>query len=139
MCNRRRTRRVTESARLLRKKFVGTLEGTLGLNPCRESGKQIVDVSRGKEESNMEILTFILFLIVAAACAYLAEVLVPGTIPGGFFTSAIVGIIGAWVGSSLMGSFGPSLAGVALIPCILGSAILVFCLGLISRGLPKRV
>ncbi len=121
------------------KKFTGTLMQALGLNPCRESGKQIVDVSRGKEESNMEILTFILFLIVAAACAYLAEVLVPGTIPGGFFTSAIVGIIGAWVGSSIMGSFGPSLAGVALIPCILGSAILVFLLGLVSRGLPRRV
>ena len=92
-----------------------------------------------KEDSNMEILTFILFLIVAAACAYLAEVLVPGTIPGGFFTSAIVGIIGAWVGSSVMGSFGPSLAGVALVPCILGSAILVFLLGLVSRGFPRRV
>ena len=87
----------------------------------------------------MTILTFILFLIVAAACAYLGELLVPGTIPGGFFSSAIVGIIGAWVGSSVMGSFGPTLAGVALVPCILGSAIVVLLLALVSRGLPRRV
>ena len=83
----------------------------------------------------MSIIGFILFLIVAAACAWIAERLVPGVIPGGFLTSAIVGIIGAWVGSNLVGAVGPSLAGVSLIPCILGSALLVFLLTLCSRGL----
>lgn len=82
----------------------------------------------------MEILAFILFLIVAAVCAVIAERLVPGTIPGGFFTSAIFGIIGAWIGGSLMGHVGPDLGGVSLIPCILGSAILVFVLSLASHG-----
>ncbi|HEY9773851.1 MAG TPA: GlsB/YeaQ/YmgE family stress response membrane protein [Planktothrix sp.] len=86
----------------------------------------------------MGILSFILFLIVAAACAYIGEWLVPGSIPGGFFTSAIVGIIGAWVGGTLVGSVGPSLGGVSLIPCILGSALLVFLLGLVSHGLRRR-
>jgi uncharacterized membrane protein YeaQ/YmgE (transglycosylase-associated protein family) len=81
----------------------------------------------------MGILSFILFLFVAAACAYLAERLVPGAIPGGFLTSAIVGIIGAWVGGSMLGALGPSLAGVSLIPCILGSALLVFLLSLFSH------
>jgi len=88
----------------------------------------------------MGILSFILFLIVAACCAYLAEAIVPGVIPGGFLTSAVVGIIGAWVGGSLVGPIGPSLAGVALVPCILGSAITVFLLSIISRGVRgKRV
>ena len=86
----------------------------------------------------MSILAFILFLIVAAACAWIAERLVPGVIPGGFLTSAIFGIIGAWIGESMMGSFGPSLAGVSLIPCILGSALLVFLVSLISHGLRRR-
>jgi uncharacterized membrane protein YeaQ/YmgE (transglycosylase-associated protein family) len=74
----------------------------------------------------MDIIAFILYVIVAAVCAFIAERLVPGGIPGGFLTSAIFGIIGAWIGASLMGSFGPSLAGVSLVPCIVGSAILVF-------------
>lgn len=87
----------------------------------------------------MDILGFLLFLIVAAACAFLAEWLVPGTIPGGFITAAIVGVIGAWIGGSLLGHVGPSLAGVSLIPCILGSAIFVFLLSLISRGFPRGV
>lgn len=86
----------------------------------------------------MGILSFILFLIVAAACAWIAERLVPGSIPGGFLTSAIVGIIGAWVGGSMMGNFGPSLAGVALLPCILGSAVCVFIGALLSRAFNRR-
>lgn len=81
----------------------------------------------------MSIVAFILFLIVAAACAYIAECIVPGTIPGGFLTSAIVGIVGAWVGGSLIGHIGPDLGGVSLVPCIFGSALLVFLLSLTSR------
>jgi uncharacterized membrane protein YeaQ/YmgE (transglycosylase-associated protein family) len=85
----------------------------------------------------MSILGFILFLIVAAVCAWIAEYCVPGMIPGGFLTSAIVGIIGAWIGGGLFGHFGPVLAGVALVPTILGSAILVFALALLSRGFTR--
>ena len=83
----------------------------------------------------MSIVAFILFLVVAAVCAWIAEYLVPGRIPGGFFTAAIVGIIGAWIGGNLLGSIGPSLEGVSLLPTIVGSAILVFLLALISRAL----
>jgi len=86
----------------------------------------------------MGILSFILFLIVASVCAFIAERLVPNSVPGGFLTSAIVGIIGAWIGGSLIGHFGPDLAGVALIPCILGSALLVFGLLLVSGGFRRH-
>lgn len=82
----------------------------------------------------MDIIALICYLIVAAVCAFIAERIVPGVIPGGFITSAIVGIIGAWVGGNLVGHFGPDLAGISLVPCILGSALLVFGLSLCSRG-----
>lgn len=132
--------RVSPESAQLRKDFSRELlEHRLVLLAVGSPANELRMFQEEKEDSNMSILAFILFLIVAAACAYLGELLVPGTIPGGFITSAIVGIIGAWVGSSVMGSFGPSLAGVALIPCILGSAIVVFLLALVSRGLPRRV
>ena len=86
----------------------------------------------------MSILSFILFLLVAAACAFLAERIVPNSMPGGLLISAIVGIIGAWVGGSLVGHFGPDLAGVSLLPCIIGSALFVFLFSLISGGIRKR-
>lgn len=86
----------------------------------------------------MGILSFILFLFVAAACAWIAEYLVPGSIPGGFLVAVIFGIIGAWIGVSIMGPVGPSLAGVSLLPTILGSAILVFLTAFVGRQFARR-
>jgi uncharacterized membrane protein YeaQ/YmgE (transglycosylase-associated protein family) len=86
----------------------------------------------------MTILSFILFLLIAAACAYIAEAIVPGAIPGGFFTSAVVGVIGAWIGSCMVGNIGPEVAGIPLISCILGSAVLVFLLSLLGRTFYKK-
>jgi uncharacterized membrane protein YeaQ/YmgE (transglycosylase-associated protein family) len=82
----------------------------------------------------MGILSFILYLIIAATCAAIAEFFVPGRAPGGFFATAIIGIIGAWVGSSIMGNIGPSLGGVAVLPAIVGAAIVVFVMGLVRGG-----
>lgn len=86
----------------------------------------------------MGILSFILFLFVAAACAWIADYLVPGTIPGGFLVAVIFGIIGAWIGVSLMGPVGPSLAGVSLLPTIIGSSILVFLASFVGRQFARR-
>jgi uncharacterized membrane protein YeaQ/YmgE (transglycosylase-associated protein family) len=37
----------------------------------------------------------------------------------------------------MMGPFGPDLGGVALVPCILGSCIVVFVLSLASHGFKR--
>jgi uncharacterized membrane protein YeaQ/YmgE (transglycosylase-associated protein family) len=80
----------------------------------------------------MSILSWILFLIVAAVCAWIAECVVPNKMPGGLVANAIIGLIGAWIGGTMFGNFGPSLAGVALLPTVIGSAILVFGCALLS-------
>ncbi len=86
----------------------------------------------------MGILGFIVFLVVAAVCAWIADYFTPGRVPGGFFAAAIVGVIGAWVGNALMGSFGPSLGGAALVPTILGSALCILLMSLVSGSLARR-
>ncbi len=86
----------------------------------------------------MLILGFILFLFAAAACTYLAKRYVPGLLLDDFITSVVAGIIGAWAGNNLIGQFGPNLAGVSLIPCMLGSAILVYVVSLVSQTFPNR-
>jgi len=82
----------------------------------------------------MSILGFLVFLVVAAVCAWIADYLVPGRIPGGFLAAAVVGVIGAWLGTALMGHFGPDLGGVSVLPAIVGSAVLIFGLSLLSRA-----
>ncbi|TCD45933.1 GlsB/YeaQ/YmgE family stress response membrane protein [Streptococcus sp. X16XC17] len=43
----------------------------------------------------------------------------------GIVANVVAGLVGSWVGQSLLGSFGPSLAGMALIPSIIGAVIVV--------------
>ncbi len=63
----------------------------------------------------------------------IADAMVPGRIPGGWIASMIVGIVGGWLGGLLLGSFGPVLSGVAIIPTMLGSALLIFGMAGISH------
>jgi len=85
----------------------------------------------------MSLLGWILFLVVAAVCAWIAGAIVPGAVPGGFLTAMVLGVVGAWLGTRMIGQFGPTLAGVPLLPAILGSGILIFVLALASRGLRR--
>lgn len=43
----------------------------------------------------------------------------------GWIANIAAGLVGSWLGESLLGSWGPSLAGMALIPSILGAMLVV--------------
>ena len=64
-------------------------------------------------------------LIIGAVIGAIA-----GTITGrgnsmGWIANIIAGLVGSWLGQALLGSWGPSLAGMALVPSIIGAIILV--------------
>lgn len=48
-----------------------------------------------------------------------------------WIANIIAGLIGSAIGQALLGTWGPSLAGMALIPSILGAVILVIIVSLI--------
>jgi uncharacterized membrane protein YeaQ/YmgE (transglycosylase-associated protein family) len=87
--------------------------------------------------SEMSILSLVIVLIVAALCSYLAQRLVPSTVSGGHVTTTIVGVVGAYIGSSVIGAYGPDFYGVSLIPSLLGAAVSVFATSLLYRALHK--
>lgn len=43
----------------------------------------------------------------------------------GIIANVIAGLIGSWIGQGLFGNWGPTLAGMALVPSIIGAVILV--------------
>ncbi|GAK31190.1 putative membrane protein [Weissella oryzae SG25] len=53
----------------------------------------------------------------------------------GWISNILAGIIGSWLGEMLLGSWGPSLAGMALIPSLIGAIILVL---VVSAVLSRR-
>lgn len=64
-------------------------------------------------------------LIIWALIGVIAGVLTKKGGSMGWIANIFAGLIGSYVGQALLGSWGPSLAGMALIPSIFGAVIVV--------------
>lgn len=84
----------------------------------------------------MTLVGFIVLLIVAAIAGALGEMIAGAKVPGGWIGSIIAGFIGAWLGGKLL-EFGPVIAGIQIIPAIIGAALFVFVLRLLMRGMSR--
>ncbi|MGF7048338.1 putative membrane protein YeaQ/YmgE (transglycosylase-associated protein family) [Paenibacillus sp. DS2015] len=79
----------------------------------------------------------IISIVMAIIIGFIGDAIVGKNMPGGIIGSMIAGFVGAWIGASLFGNFGPQIAGFAVVPAILGTAIFIFLLGLLS-GIFRR-
>lgn len=43
----------------------------------------------------------------------------------GWIANIVAGLVGSWLGETLLGSWGPHMAGMALIPSIIGAVVVV--------------
>ncbi|ASG79067.1 MULTISPECIES: GlsB/YeaQ/YmgE family stress response membrane protein [Lactiplantibacillus] len=77
-------------------------------------------------------------LIVGGVIGALAGAITSRDVPMGIIGNIIAGLVGAWIGQSLLGTWGPSLAGMALVPSILGAIILVLIVSAIFGMTKKR-
>ncbi|MDV5976009.1 UNVERIFIED_CONTAM: GlsB/YeaQ/YmgE family stress response membrane protein [Streptococcus canis] len=64
-------------------------------------------------------------LIVGALIGVIAGALTKKGGSMGWIANIAAGLVGSYVGQALLGSWGPSLAGMALIPSIIGAIIVV--------------
>lgn len=80
----------------------------------------------------MGLIGILIYCLVASACASIGTLIVSAEIPGGTMTSLLVGILGAWLGVVLIGHTGPVLGGVALLPAILGSMVLIVAMNMLA-------
>ncbi|MDO5062978.1 MAG: GlsB/YeaQ/YmgE family stress response membrane protein [Peptostreptococcaceae bacterium] len=74
---------------------------------------------------------FIWSLIVGAIIGAIAGAITNKGKAMGTIANIVAGLVGSSIGQSLFGTWGPSLAGMALIPSILGAVILVLVVSLI--------
>ncbi|WP_070083283.1 GlsB/YeaQ/YmgE family stress response membrane protein [Lactiplantibacillus plantarum] len=77
-------------------------------------------------------------LIVGGVIGALAGAITSRDVPMGIIGNIIAGLVGAWIGQALLGTWGPSLAGMALVPSILGAIILVLIVFAIFGMRKKR-
>ena len=94
----------------------------------------------------MDLLQILILLVIAGICAAIAQWIV-GFSPGGFIISIIVGVVGAYLGTSFAGLLSiPALLPIHvgiysfdLVWAVLGSLLLLLLLYLIRYGSSPRL
>lgn len=79
----------------------------------------------------MDLLGFLLLLLIAFVAGAIGEAIAGGKTPGGWLGSMVAGLVGAWIGGALF-SLGPVVGGIQIIPAIIGAALFVLILRLIT-------
>ncbi|MBI4496725.1 MAG: GlsB/YeaQ/YmgE family stress response membrane protein [Chloroflexi bacterium] len=86
----------------------------------------------------MTVLGFLLMLLVAAIVGWIADLIVPGRLPWGWLGAIIAGLVGAWIGTALLGAWGPEVGGLFLVPAIIGAIIFAFIVDLVLKATVRR-
>lgn len=76
-------------------------------------------------------------LIVGAIIGVIAGAITNKGSSMGWIANIAAGLIGSWLGQALLGTWGPQLAGMALIPSIAGAVILVIIVSLVAGSSQK--
>lgn len=71
-------------------------------------------------------------IIVGGIIGWLVQVIMNKDVPGGIIGNIILGILGSVLGGWLLGDLGPEVAGIAIIPAILGAILLTLLYSFIA-------
>lgn len=74
-------------------------------------------------------------LIVGAVIGAIAGAVTKHGGSMGWIANIVAGLVGSWLGELVLGSWGPNVAGIALIPSIIGAVVVVILVSwLLSRA-----
>lgn len=79
------------------------------------------------------MLHWLWVLIIGAVIGIIAGAITSRDLPAGWIGNIIGGLVGAWLGQMLFGTWGPQVADMAIIPSILGAIIVVLVVSFLMR------
>ncbi|MCI1986479.1 MAG: GlsB/YeaQ/YmgE family stress response membrane protein [Lactobacillus sp.] len=85
------------------------------------------------------MLHLIWVLIVGAVIGAIGSMIVGRDLPGGWIGNIVGGLVGAWVGGNLLGTWGPQVAGMAILPAIVGAMVVVFLVSMLIGATRRKV
>ncbi|WP_339228712.1 GlsB/YeaQ/YmgE family stress response membrane protein [Oceanobacillus sp. FSL K6-2867] len=81
---------------------------------------------------------FIWSLIIGGILGWVASLITGRDIPGGVFGNIIAGIIGAWLGTLLLGQWGPVMGGFYIVPALIGAIVLILVVSFVMRSMRRN-
>ena len=89
-----------------------------------------------------ECFGLIIFLVIAAAVGWVADLIIPGKMPYGWIGGIVAAIIGGLLGGWLLGGWGPWVGGPGftyyIIPGLIGTIIFAFIVRLVMGMMARR-
>ncbi|MBN6887711.1 putative membrane protein YeaQ/YmgE (transglycosylase-associated protein family) [Cytobacillus horneckiae] len=83
------------------------------------------------------MFSFLWALIIGGIIGWVAGLITGRDVPGGIIGNIIAGFVGAWLGTLILGDWGPVVANFAIIPAIIGAIVLVLIVSFILRSMRK--
>ncbi|MCA9724240.1 MAG: GlsB/YeaQ/YmgE family stress response membrane protein [Kurthia sp.] len=84
------------------------------------------------------MFSFLWYIIIGGILGWLAGLIVKRDVPGGILGNILAGIVGAWLGSVLLGDWGWQVSKFYVFPALIGSIILIFIVSFIMRATAKK-
>ncbi len=84
------------------------------------------------------VVGLVLTLVVAGLVGWAADAVIPGALPGGWLGAVLAGIAGGFLGRLLIGSVGPELFGVQVLPAFIGALVIVAAVELVNSSRARR-
>ncbi len=76
-------------------------------------------------------------LLIGAIIGAVAGALTSRSAPAGWIGNIVAGLVGSWLGEMLLGSWGPNVAGMAIVPSIIGALILVIITSMLFSNMNR--
>jgi uncharacterized membrane protein YeaQ/YmgE (transglycosylase-associated protein family) len=81
----------------------------------------------------MSLISLAIVLVIAWIIGIVADKLSPFHMPGSWVGAIIAGLLGSWVGPGILGNWGPSVAGITLVPSLIGAILVVLVIGGLTK------
>lgn len=84
------------------------------------------------------MFSFIWYIIIGGLIGWLAGIIIKKDVPGGIIGNIIAGIIGAWIGSVLLGDWGWKVSSFYVFPALIGCIVLILIVSFIMKKMSTK-
>lgn len=79
------------------------------------------------------MFSFLWYIIIGGLIGWLAGLIIKKDVPGGIIGNIIAGIVGAWLGSIILGDWGWQVSSFYVFPALVGCIVLILIVSFIMK------